>query len=146
MEKNIKIILKDLATFLGINNERTAEEKLQFCIEELTHQTRLDRIKEIRNESGYVPNYNKPKIHTEIIILCQESPIDTFRPINSRTKETQRRSPEFENNMGLWLEKIKEEAKSQREKLIIREEEYKKAIEERYREKNKFLNKFLKVN
>jgi len=142
--------IQRLATYLSLNNEKTAEERLQQFINDQKHQTLLDRIKAIRNNSNYEPDYNKPKVHTDIVILYQinsaNSYFPEFVPIDSRTRLTQQRPAEFENDMGKWLDAIKEEPTREKEIKKAKEEAITKFWEERITNVNKFMRHFTQIN
>ncbi len=102
MTQKANILLSKLTTYFGLSNELDAKERLIQFINEQKHETLLNRIKAIRRNSFYVPDYNKPKIYTDIVILYKESPLDEFKPISSLTKLSQERPIDFGNDIKAW--------------------------------------------
>jgi len=95
MERNRHIFFSRLVAYLGLNNEKTAQERLEEFINEQKHQTLLDRIKAIRTNSYYVPNYDAPKAYTDIVITCKDN-----KPISYNTTQTCERPVDFKGDMA----------------------------------------------
>jgi len=140
------LFIKTLIKSMGLNDEKSAAERLEHFIKEQKHQTLLDRIKAIRTNSYYVPDYNKPKVYTDVLILYKESPNDEFKPINSNVKTSQPRPVEFGNDIQGWLDSMYADNLKDLENAKNKKEVFKKLMDERYKEVNKIYNKFLKVN
>ena len=66
--KHRQSIFAKLATALSLSNDRAAEEMLEQYIKDNKHTTLLERIKAIRNNSYFVPDYNKPKAYADMVI------------------------------------------------------------------------------
>lgn len=105
MTQKANILLNKLTAYLGLSNEPDAKERLIQFINEQKHETLLNRIKAIRRNSYFVPDYNKPKVHTDIVIQYQvnsNSYYPEYKPISSNTKMAYDRPIDFGNDMKAW--------------------------------------------
>ena len=132
----IKQIIKNklvhkLAVMLNLTNELSDEEKLTQFINEQKHATLLDRIKAIRTNSYYIPNYNKPKSFTDVIITYNNG--ETYIPISDRTLLSSERPIDFGNNIKIWKKVIRLDHKKElkeKQQSILNETNRKKLINE----------------
>lgn len=92
--------MKQLFIKIGIAmswiDDTSAEERLANLIKEHKHSTLIERIKAIREEGDYIPNYNAPKAYTEIQIMCDD------KPISFATKVSCERPIDFDNDVKAW--------------------------------------------
>lgn len=149
MKAKTNLFIQKLITYLGLNNEKTAVEVLQNFIKEQQHRTLLSRIDDIRNHSNYVPNYNLPKVFTDVEILYNVNPESShkeYKPINSNIRLAQKRPVDFGNDMQKWMDAVFGENKDTLDNENSRREAYEKVMQERYDNVNKFYNKMLRVN
>lgn len=147
MENKINLFIRKLSTALGLNNEKTAMERLELFILEQKHDTLLNRIKAIRTNSPYVPDYNKPKVHTDILILYKEHPLDEFKPISSHTRLAQKRPIEFGNDIKAWKKIVgldhKKELK-EKKLLQLQKEQHQEVFDKEVT--GYIMNRFMKTN
>lgn len=146
--KHRQSIFAKLATALSLSNDRTAEEMLEQYIKDNKHTTLLERIKAIRNNSYFVPDYNKPKAYADIVISFQETPTSEPKPISPETITTYQRPVDFGNDIQSWFDSI--HADHLKEISIENKNKKKEAFEqmmnERYVNVNKFFNRMLRVD
>ena len=126
--------------FINIKDEMNDEEKLRFYIEGHKQLTLLERIKLIREDCDYIPDYNK-RVFSDVQIFYNE-----FTPIPFGTITTCERPMDFNGDLKAWMKIIhidhRKELKLSREK----EENYKALMENRYRNYNRMIDKFLKID
>lgn len=141
-------IFEKLATAFNLNNEKTADEMLEQYIKDNKHTTLLERIKAIRNNSYFIPDYNKPKAYSNVVISFQETPTSEPKPISHETITTNKRPIDFGNDIKGWMDSIY----ADHLKEISIENKNKKAevfhnmMNERYSIVNKFFNKMMRVD
>lgn len=141
-------IFEKLAIALSLTNEKTAEEMLEQYIRDNKHTTLLERIKAIRNNSYFIPDYNKPKAYVDMVISFQETPTSELKPISPETITTHKRPVDFGNDIQGWMDSIY----ADHLKEISIENKNKKAevfhnmMNERYSIVNKFFNKMMRVD
>jgi hypothetical protein len=146
--KHRQSIFAKLATALSLSNDRTAEEMLEQYIKDNKHTTLLERIKAIRNNSYFVPDYNKPKAYADMVISFQETPTSELKPISSETITTYQRPVDFGNDIQGWFDSIhadhlKEISIENKNKKT---EAFEQMMNERYVNVNKFFNRMLRVD
>ena len=146
--KHRKNIFVKLATAFSLNNEKTAEEMLEQYIKDNKHTTLLERIKAIRNNSYFVPDYNKPKAYADIIISFQETPTSELKPISFETIAKHKRPIDFGNDIQGWMDSVyadhlKEISIENKNKKT---EAFEQMMNERYINVNKFFNRMLRVD
>ena len=120
-----------LAVLLDLTNELSAEEKLIQFINDQKHSTLLDRIKAIRTNSYYIPDYNKPKSFTDVIITYNNG--QTYIPISDRTSLSSERPIDFGNDIKTWKKIIRLDHKKElkeKEQNLLNETNRKKLINE----------------
>ena len=89
MKQKFKTFLRQTLINIGLLDDLTTQEVFHQFILDQKHETLVNRIKAIRNNSDYEPDYNKPKVFTDIIISYDkfpESPFPDFSPINSNVR------------------------------------------------------------
>lgn len=146
--KHKKTFLVKLATAFSLNNEKTAKEMLEQYIKDNKYTTLLERIKAIRNNSYFVPDYNKPKAYADMVIYFQETPTSEPKPISPETITTYQRPVDFGNDIQGWFDSIhadhlKEISIENKNK---KEEIFKKVMSERYASLNTFFDKMMRVD
>lgn len=126
-----KTFRQKLATAFSLNNEKTAEEMLEQYIKDNKHTTLLERINAIRNNSFFVPDYNKSRINTDVAILFQETPDSEPKPISGETITTQQRPVDFGNDIEAWFDSIKKAHLNEKEEKRKKQEAYESMMEAR---------------
>ena len=146
--KHKKTLLVKLAIALSFRNEKTAEEMLEQYIKDNKHTTLLERIKAIRNNSFFVPDYNKPKAYADTVIFFQETPNSELKPISPETITTYKRPVDFGNDIQGWFDSIHADHLNEIsiENKNKKEEAFQKMMNERYTNVNKFFNKMMRVD
>lgn len=145
MNNMINSFFKKLANSLNLNNEPTAEEKLAQFIKDYKHMTLLDRIKAIRQNSDYIPDYNKPKVYTDVVIMYQENPNEDFKPINHTTTTTCQRPIDFNNDIKAWKRIVQLDNKKAEKERKEKEAAFQKMWEQRIENFNKAIAVHMKV-
>ena len=144
MEKIIEIIKKANA-FFGIGNEQSAVETLVQVVKEQEHITLLRRIEDIRLHSLYVPDYNLPRVHTDVVIKYDEG-LGNFKPISSNTRLAQPRPVDFGNDIQRWYLTILAEHLNEKNIKKAKAE----AIEKQFTDREEYVNRamlpYLRVN
>ncbi len=143
--KHKKTFLVKLATAFSFSNEKTAEEMLEQYIKDNKHTTLLERIAAIRNNSYFVPDYNKPRINTDVAILFQETPDSTPKAISGETITTQQRPVDFGNDIEAWFDSIKKSHLNEKEEKRKKQEAYDRMMEARRENVMKLMIHFLTV-
>lgn len=107
MRKNnlLKKLVIKLANALDLTNELTPEEKVEFIKTEFNKSSLLERIKAIRNNSDFVPDYNKPKSFTDVVIEYKPHPLSDFVPISYDTNLIER-PQDFGNDIMAWKDAV----------------------------------------
>lgn len=143
-----KIVLK-LAHALDLTDELTPEEKLEGLITEMKPTTLLQRIEAIRNSGYFIPDYDKPRLYSDIKILYNDSPIkaeDGFKPISDKTILIER-PEDFGNNIRAWKKAVriqnKKENKRKRE-LAEQEERVRNSVRGDFADM--IMNQMMKLN
>jgi hypothetical protein len=139
---------KRIATLLNLNGEATAKERLEDFIKDQKHLTLLERIKAIRTNSYFVPDYDKPKVFTEVVIMYKENPNDEFKPINHNVVLTQQRPEDFGNDIKAWKKFMNRDHKKATtpEMLKQKEEQFQSKMKEKYEKLQPFFNRMMRVD
>ena len=132
---------------LNFNGESTAEEMLENFIKDQKHLTLLERIKAIRQNSYFMPDYNKPKVFTDINILYKEESSDEFKPINYNTITTCERPEDFGRDFKAWKKIVNRDHKrnTTSDAIMQREEAFQRMMRERYAKLQPFFNRMMRV-
>ena len=138
---------KRLATLLNLNGEKTAQERLEQFIKDQKHLTLLERIKAIRNNSYFVPDYNKPKAYTDIVILYQENPQEEFKAISGETRLSQQRPEDFGSDIKAWKKFMNRDHKRATSPKVVKqkEEQFQAKMREKYAKLQPFFNRMMRV-
>ena len=140
--------LKKLALNIGVTNGQSTEEIFTQFLQDQKRINLIERIKVIRQSGWYTPDYNKPKVFTDVKILFNSTPsasTSTFEPISFDIKTTCERPVDFGNDMEKWLSSNRANNLMDSESKKKKELEFQMVMQERYENVNKFFNKFLKV-
>jgi len=81
MEETIKLLIHRFALIFNLTNEPTSKEQLRQIILEQKHINFLERIKAIRTDSHFIPEYDKPKVFSDVKIMYGGEPISDATPI-----------------------------------------------------------------
>ena len=132
---------------LSLSNESTAEEKLEQFIKDQKHATLLERIKAIRTNSYFVPDYNKPKAYSDIIILYKENPNDDFKEISSAVTRTCERPEDFGNDIKAWKKFMNRDHKRATSPHVLKEKEekFQEMMRSKYIKLQPFFNRMMRV-
>lgn len=121
MKKKLKLFLRQFFINIGIIDDLSVEERFTQFIVDQKHNSLLDRIKEIRNNSLYEPDYNKPKSFTDLEIYYNATPDNSktlkeveqfyllspeYKPITHLTKLAQERPEDFGSDITKWRNSI----------------------------------------
>lgn len=138
----MKRFLNILLSSLTLNGKAEAEEKLIRFIKEHKHMTLLDRIKAIRTNSDYLPDYNLPKVYTDVQILNEDG-----SPIKYTTKTTCERPVDFNNDIKAWKKIVQLDNKKAVREAKAKEKEiaFQKMWQQRIDNYNKAIAVHMKV-
>lgn len=145
METKTQLLIKKIIAFLGIGKEKTAVETLVQVVKEQEHITLLRRIEDIRLHSLYKPDYNLPRVYTDVVI---QYPIGfgMFKTISGNAKLTQPRPVDFGNDIQKWYLTILAEHLDEKNIKKAKAE----AIEQQFSDREEYVNKimapYLRVN
>jgi hypothetical protein len=119
MKQAFKLFIQQIMETFHLSHEPSSKERLRFLIEEYKHLTLEQRITAIRTNSDYVPNYNRPKVFTDIV-NC----------INENTKLAVERPVDFKGNIGAWKKNVRRDHKKevQQKKLLELQEKQRKEL------------------
>ncbi len=136
METKTQLLIKKIIAFFRIGNEKTAVETLVQVVKEQEHITLLRRIEDIRLHSLYVPDYNIPRVHTNVNI----------GNISGNTRLAQPRPVDFGNDIQTWYLTILAEHLDEKNIKKAKAE----AIEQQFSDREEYVNKimapYLRVN
>lgn len=123
MRRKPNSFMKKLSLLLGITSEMTAQERLAQFMRDQQHINLLERIKAIRTDSYFIPDYNKPKVFTDVkITVCGT-------PINSNTITTCERPIDFGNDIKAWKKFVSLDHKKEiKQKKQLEEDKQKWAL------------------
>jgi hypothetical protein len=135
---------KRLSALLNLSGEATAEERLGEFIRDQKHITLLERIKSIRNNSYFTPDYNKPKVYTDAILYKEG---DEFKPISYETRLSQQRPEDFGNDIKAWKKFMNRDHKkaTSQEVLEEKEEQFQEMMRSKYEKLQPFFNRMMRV-
>lgn len=139
---------KKLLSFLSDNKDSSAEEMLKKFIKEQKHATLLERIKAIRTNSFFVPDYNKPKVFTEVKILYKKNSDSDFQPISHETKLAHERPEDFGNDIKAWKKFVNRDHKraTTHSALKEKEEKFQKLMRSKFEKLQPFFNRMMRVD
>jgi hypothetical protein len=108
----------------------------------------LERIKAIRNNSYFVPDYNKPKAYADMVISFQETPTSELKPISPETITTYQRPIDFGNDIQGWIDSVYSDHLNEIsiENKNKKSEAFEQMMNERYINVNKFFNRMMRVD
>jgi len=136
----MKHLIKRIGIALSIVNELSDKEKLDNLTKEQKIENLIKDIQSIRRNGNYVPDYNKPKLYMDYLLM------DNGKIITSATLVAQNRPQDFGNDVSAWFNAIREEGKKAEEnkklKALQQEQENEKAL----KVFNIHMNSFLRVN
>lgn len=145
--KHRESFLKRIVAMLNLNGEATARERLEEFIKEQKHSTLLERIRAIRNNSYFMPDYNKPKVFTEVNILYKENSSDEFKPISHSIITTCERPEDFGDDIKAWKKFMNRDHKRATSPEILKqkEEQFQTKMREKYSKLQPFFNRMMRV-
>ena len=140
--------LNKLSTILNLNGESTAKERLEDFIKDQKHVTLLERIKAIRTNSYFIPDYNKPKAFTEIVIMYKANPNEDFKTISHETRVACERPEDFGNDIKAWKKFMNRDHKKSTtpEFLKQKEEQFQENMKNKYAKLQPFFNRMMRVD
>lgn len=142
----MKKIFKKIALALNWTTETSAEEQLANFIKENKQTALINRIKSIRRNGDYIPNYNLPKVHTDIQILCQKTPNGDYEPISSVTKISCERPIDFGNDVKAWKKIVQIDHRKSVKEETKKAKQLQEFLEERQRNYNRAISPYMTVD
>lgn len=136
----MKQILRKIAIALNLVNDISAEEQIAHLIKEQRYLNLIDRIKTIRNKEGYIPNYNAPKVYTDIQIMCDD------KPISFVTKVSCERPIDFGNDVKAWKKIVQLDHKKDVKEEKKKEQQLLDFLAQRTRNYNRAIAPYLTVD
>lgn len=97
--------MKTLFRSLGFSNLPTAEEQLEMLTKEIKQERHRDAVLAIRRD-GYIPDYNKPKLHTDYKLTIIEN--DVEKEVSSTVTTTCKRPQEF-SGLEEWYNTMRQD-------------------------------------
>ena len=94
-----------------------------------------------------MPDYNKPKVFTDINILYKEENSGEFKPINYNTVTTCERPEDFGHDFKAWKKFVNRDHKrnTTSDAILKREEAFQRMMRERYAKLQPFFNRMMRV-
>ena len=96
----IRDLIRNALVKLGVIDEIPLDELIKNFIYQQEHKTLLERIEAIRTNSNYIPDYNRPKLYTDVSITYLDNGVE--KPISMNTRLACERPIDFNNDIKAW--------------------------------------------